>query len=55
MWGGIPQYIEDELQRVQDRCMSIMAVPKDTLESLAQRREKQTRKELMRTLEAGYF
>ena len=44
IWGGVPQYLEDELQRVQDRCMNIIGVPKNTLES--QRRDKQTRKNL---------
>ena len=39
IWGCIPQYLEDDLQRMQDRCMNIIGVQKDTLESLAQRRD----------------
>ena len=35
--------------------MNVIGVQKNTLESLAQRCEKETRREFMRALEAGYF
>lgn len=40
IWGGLAEYLS-ELQRVQDRCLRILGLPKDTLESLEQRSEMQ--------------
>ena len=38
IWGGIPDYLSLELQRVQDCCLKILGLPKDALETLASRR-----------------
>ena len=37
VWGGLPIYLED-LQRVENRCLNVIGLPRDTVESLVTRR-----------------
>lgn len=48
IWGGLPKYLADELQHVQDRSLDIIGLPRNTLQPLALRREVQTKNELQR-------
>ncbi|KXJ08826.1 putative RNA-directed DNA polymerase from transposon X-element [Exaiptasia diaphana] len=50
IWGGLPQYLAMELQTVQDRCLRILALPKDTLEPLDKRRDEFTKKDIERII-----
>ncbi|CAB3983437.1 Hypothetical predicted protein [Paramuricea clavata] len=40
IWGGLPQYLTDELESIQTRSLKIMDLPSDSLQSLEQRRDK---------------
>ena len=55
IWGGIPDYLSLELQRVQDRCLKILGLPKDALETLASRRSNLTKNELERMMKSDTF
>ena len=48
IWGGIPQYLVDELESIQTRSLRILGLPKDLLLSLLQRRDLLTFKEYKR-------
>ena len=37
IWGGIPQYLVDELESIQTRSLWILGLPKDSLPSLLER------------------
>ena len=50
--GGLPICLEEDLQRVQNRCLNVIALPRDTVESLVTRRQNLTRKEFKRILES---
>ena len=50
--GGLPIYLEEDLQRVQNRCLNVIGLPWDTVGSLVTRRQYLTRKEFKRILEA---
>ena len=52
VWGGLPIYLEEDLQRVQNRCLNVIGIPRDTVESLVTRRQKLTRKEFKRILDS---
>ena len=52
VWGGLPIYLEEDLQRVQNRCLNVIGLPRDTVESLVTRRQNLTRKEFKRILES---
>ena len=52
VWGGLPIYLEEDLQRVQNRCLNVIGLPRDTVESLVTWRQKLTRKEFKRILES---
>ena len=45
IWGGIPQYLVDELESIQTRSLRILGLPKDSLPSLLQRRDSLTFRE----------
>ena len=48
IWGGIPQYLAEELvENIQSRCLRILGTSKDSL-PLHERRDKQTIKEYER-------
>ena len=49
---GLPGYLEEDLRRVQDRCLDIIGIPRDTVEPLAIRRKNLTRKEFNCILES---
>ena len=51
IWCGLSGYLADDLQKIQDRCLNMIGLPRDTLDPLAQRRDNQTRKELARIRE----
>ena len=48
----MPIYLEEDLQRVQNRCLNVIDLPRDTVESLVTRRQNLTRKEFKRILES---
>ena len=50
VWGGLSICLEEDLQRVQNRCLNVIALPSDTVESLVTMRQKLTRKEFKRIL-----
>ena len=50
--GGLPIYLEEDLQRVQNRRLNVIGLPRDTVESLVIRRQNLTRKEFKRMLES---
>ena len=60
VWGGLPIYLEEELQREQtsltsiltSRCLNVIGLPRDTAESLVTRRQNLARKEFKRMLES---
>ncbi|KAK2555701.1 hypothetical protein P5673_022734 [Acropora cervicornis] len=52
VWGGLPIYLEEDLQRVQNRCLSVIGLPRDTVESLVTRHQNLMRKEFKRILES---
>ena len=52
VWGGLPIYLGEDLQRVQNRCLNVIGLPRDTVESLVTRRQNLTRKEFKRILES---
>ena len=39
VWGGLPEYLANEIQRVQNRSLDIIGVPRDTLPALEKRRD----------------
>ena len=55
IWGGIPDYLSLGLQRVQDRCLKILGLPKDALETLASRRSNLTKNELEWMMKSDTF
>ena len=46
VWGGIPLYLMNDLERVQRRSLRIIGLPVDTLPSLCERIEKLTLREV---------
>ena len=48
IWGGIPQYLAEEIKNIQSRCLRILGIPKDSLPPLHERRDKQTIEEYER-------
>ncbi|CAB4021160.1 Hypothetical predicted protein [Paramuricea clavata] len=51
VWGGIPKYLEAEIERVQQRSLRILGFEKDTLPTLKERRDKATCNGLKRIVE----
>ena len=51
VWGGLPQYLADDLQSIQNRCLDIMGISRTSLPTLEQRRMEATKRELERTIE----
>ena len=49
IWGGLPKFLEDVIQHVQDRCPDI-GLPRNSLQSLALRRELFTQREQQRII-----
>ena len=45
--GGIPDYLDAGIERVQRRSLAIIGVPIDTLEKLSSRRDQATKTELL--------
>ena len=39
IWAGIPQYLINKVERIQTRSLRILALPKDSLPSMLQRRD----------------
>ena len=50
VWGGLPVYLANEFQRVQNRNLDIIGVPMDTLPALEQRRREAAKAEQQRIL-----
>ena len=46
VWGGLPQYLMEELERVQRRSLQIIGLPHDYLPTLDERRNKAVAREL---------
>ena len=45
IWSGLPQYLIDEIESVQNRCMKILGTPRNNFKTLEQRRANLTIKE----------
>lgn len=50
VWGGLPNYLSEEVQRVQDRSLSIIGVPRTALPALHERRSTATKREFEKIL-----
>ena len=48
IWSGLPQYLVDEIESIQNRYMKIRGTPRDTLKTLEQRRADLTIKEFQK-------
>ena len=51
VWIGLPQYLVDDLQSIQNRCLDIIGTSRASLPKLEQRRMEATKRELERTIE----
>ena len=38
IWSGLPQYLIDEIESIQNGCMKILGTPRDNFKTLEQRR-----------------
>ena len=45
IWSGLPQYLIDEIESIQNRCMKILETPRNNFKTLEQRRADLTIKE----------
>ncbi len=45
IWAGLPYYLKEDIERVQNRCLDIIGLPRNKIESLASRRNYLTSKE----------
>ena len=50
IWGGLPQYLIDEIESIQNRCIKILGTSRCNFETLEQRRAHLTVKEYQRIL-----
>ena len=50
VWGGLPNYLSEGVQRVQDRSLSIIGVPRTALPALHERRSTTTKREFGKIL-----
>jgi hypothetical protein len=48
VWGGLPKYLEDEIEQIQTRSMKIIGLPKNHLPTLRERRVEATKRELLK-------
>jgi hypothetical protein len=48
IWGGLPEYLADEIESTQNRCLKILGISRDNLKSLRERREHIAIEELTR-------
>ena len=46
VWGGLPQYLAEELESLQKRSLRILGLPKDHLPALADRQDLAAAREL---------
>ncbi|XP_035696835.1 uncharacterized protein LOC118430233 [Branchiostoma floridae] len=51
VWGGLPKYLSDMLEKVQKRCLRLIGIPADSLPSLSSRRDLATLSTLRNTLQ----
>ena len=47
-WSGLPQYLVDEIENIQNRCINILGIPRESLQTLQERRDKLTVEEFKR-------
>jgi hypothetical protein len=45
IWAGLPHYLKEDIERVQNPCLEIVGLPRNKIESLASRRNYLTSKE----------
>ena len=50
VWGGLPNYLSEEVHQVQERSLSIIGVPRTALPALHERRSNATKRELGKIL-----
>ncbi len=48
IWGGLPEYLANEIESTQNRCPKILGIPRDNLKSLRERRDNIAMEELKR-------
>ncbi len=45
VWGGLPTYLANEIERTQTRCLRVLGYNNDCLQSLSDRREELLKRE----------
>ena len=55
VWGGLPKYLADDLQRIQNRSMDILGPSRDALDPLDVKRDKHTVPAFNNILEADNY
>ena len=50
IWGGLPQYLIEEIEQVQNRCLKILGLPQNELQTLKERRDNITIEEIRRII-----
>ncbi len=45
IWAGLPYYLKEDIERVQNRCLDVIGLPRNKIESLGSRRNYLTSKE----------
>ena len=48
IWSGLPLYLVDEIENIQNRCINILGIPRESLQTLQDRRDKLTVEEFKR-------
>ena len=48
--GGLPKYLSNDLQKLQNRCSDIIGIDRTTLPTLEERCKDSTKREIMRTI-----
>ena len=50
VWGGLPTYLVNEIERTQTRCLRVLGYNNDRLQSLSDRREELLKREARRIM-----
>ena len=51
IWDGLPNYLIEEFDKVQNRSLFIIDIPKNSLEKLSTRRTEATKREIQRIID----
>ena len=50
IWGGLPEYLTEEIGQVQNKCLKILGSPQNELQTLKERRDNITMEEIRRII-----